>query len=238
MQIIYLQIRLSKSFKDIEEQYDDKLGFELQLNKLRSEISTVNMNLNFSRTALISQPLVAPSLQRLFSKGVGEQDIVELANLFERSHRDGDGGTNIDKLRNIIDELQRQKQGLDEQNQKMLSVLAYSKPLVEFLDGSDHSFSSDEDSVKILSMIASALCILYFRYVGAEKLVDDDLKLFVSLSKGAVVVKGEEAASISELKMTVIKALRVLIAKLDTKSATSCRFRPRRCWTYHTNQHK
>jgi hypothetical protein len=227
-----------KFYKDIEEQYDDKLGFELQLNKLRSEISTVNINLNFSRTALISQPLVGPSLQRLFSKGVGEQDIVELANLFERSHRDGDGSTNIDKLRNIIDELQRQKQGLDEQIQKMLSILAYSKPLVEFLDGSDHSFSSDEDSVKILSMIASALCILYFRYVGAEKLLDDDLKLFVSLSKGAVVVKGEEAASISELKMTVIKALRVLIAKLDTKSATSCRFRPRRCWTYHTNQHK
>jgi hypothetical protein len=125
----------------------------------------------------------------------------------------------MDKLRNIIDELQRQKQGLDEQHQKVLSVLAYSKPLIEILDGSDNSFRSDEDSVKILSMIAFALCILYFRYVGAEKLVDDDLKLFVSLSKdAAAVVKGEEAASISELKMTVIKALRVLIAKLDIKS--------------------
>jgi hypothetical protein len=188
-----------KFYKDIEEHYDDKLGFELQLNKLRSEISTINMNLSVSRTALLAQPLVAPPLQRLFSKGVVEQDIIELANLFERSHRDGDSSTNIDKLRNIIDELQRQKQGVDEQNQKILSVLAYSKPLVEFLDGSDHSFSSDEDSVKILSMIAFALCILYFRYVGAEKLVDDDLKLFVSLSK--------DAASISELKMTVIKAL-------------------------------
>jgi hypothetical protein len=208
-----------KFYKDIEEHYDDKLGFELQLNKLRSEISTINMNLSVSRTALLAQPLVAPSLQRLFSKGVVEQDIIELANLFERSHRDGDSSTNMDKLRNIIDELQRQKQGLDEQNQKILSVLAYSKPLVEFLDGSDHSFSSDEDSVKILAIIAFALYILYFRYVGAEKLVDDDLKLFVSLSKdAAAVVKGEEAASISELKMTVIKALRVLIAKLDIKS--------------------
>jgi hypothetical protein len=208
-----------KFFTDIKEHYDDKLGLELQLNRLRSEIFTVNINLNVLRTALLAQPLVAPSLQRLFSKGVVEKDIVELANLFERSHRDGDGSTNIDKLRNIIDELQRQKQGLDEQNQKVLSVLAYSKPLIEFLDGSDNSFRNDEDSVKILSMIASALCILYFRYVGTEKLVDDDLKLFVSLSKdAAVVVKGEEAVSIPELKMTVIKALRVLIAKLDTKS--------------------
>ena len=75
------------------------------------------------------------------------------------------------------------------------------------------------ERVKILAMIAFALYILYFRYVGTEKLVDDDLKLFVSLSKdAAAVVKGEEAASISELKMTVIKALRVLIAKLDIKS--------------------
>ena len=132
-----------KFYKDIEEHYDDKLGFELQLNKLQSEISTVNMNLNVSRTALLAQPLVGPSLQRLFSKGVGEQDIVELANLLERSHRNGDGSTNIDKLRNIIDELQRQKQGLEEQNQKMLSVLAYSKPLDDFLNGQDHLFTND-----------------------------------------------------------------------------------------------
>ena len=37
-----------------------------------------------------------------------------------------------DKFRSQIDKLQRQKQDLEEQNQKMLSVIAYSKPLVEF----------------------------------------------------------------------------------------------------------
>jgi DNA-directed RNA polymerase delta subunit len=42
-----------------------------------------------------------------------------------------------DKLRNQINELQRQKQVLDEQNQKMLSVSAYSDPVVKFLQGSD-----------------------------------------------------------------------------------------------------
>ena len=77
-----------KFYKDIEEQYDDKLGFESQLNKLRSEIATVSNNLTFLRTATLAQPLVGPSLQRLFSKGLSEQDIVELANIFERSHSD------------------------------------------------------------------------------------------------------------------------------------------------------
>jgi hypothetical protein len=147
------------------------------------------------------------------------------ANLFERSHRDGDSSTNIDKLKNIIDELQRQKQGLDEQNQKMLSVLAYSKPLVEFLDGSDHSFSNDEDNVKILAMIAFALYILYLRYGGAEKRDDDLNKLFVPLSRAAAAVaRGEEAVSIPELKTAVVKALRVLIAKLDIKSQADALF--------------
>src|SRR6476646_728346 len=68
-----------KFYKDIEEQYDDKLGFESQLNKLRSEIAPVSNNLTFLRTALLAQPLVGPSLQRLFSKGLSEQDIVEQA---------------------------------------------------------------------------------------------------------------------------------------------------------------
>ena len=65
-----------------------------------------------------------------------------------------------DKLRNQIDQLQRRKQGLEGQNQKMLSILAYSEPVIEFLHGSDdRSFSNDNDNVKILAMIAFSLYI-------------------------------------------------------------------------------
>jgi uncharacterized small protein (DUF1192 family) len=131
-----------KFYKDIEEQYDDKLGLELKINELRSEISTVSINLNASRTALLAQPLVASSLQRLFSKGVVEQDIVEFANLLDRSYNDSAHKSTMDKqslltelqkygsikstvqelnqqvarLRNEIAALQKQKQGLDEQS--------------------------------------------------------------------------------------------------------------------------
>ena len=73
------------------------LGFESQLNKLQSEIATVSNNLTFLRTATLAQPLVGPSLQRLFSKGLSEQDIVELANIFERSHSHSDNDIGDDK---------------------------------------------------------------------------------------------------------------------------------------------
>jgi hypothetical protein len=126
------------------------------------------------------------------------------------------GSTNIDKLRNQIDKLQRQKQDSEEQNQKMLSVLAYSKPLVEFSQGLDDSFSNDVDNLKILTMISSILYILYLSYVGLEKLADADLnELFIPLSRAAT--RGREAVSIPELKIVVVKALRVLITKLGTK---------------------
>jgi hypothetical protein len=121
-----------------------------------------------------------------------------------------------DKLRNQVHELQGQKQGLVEQNQKMLSIIAYSDPVAKFLQGSDQSFSNDNDNVKILAMIAFTLYILYFRDVGVEKLVDDDdlNKLFVRLSR-AFAAGGEQAVSIPDLKMAVAKTLNVLIAKLD-----------------------
>jgi hypothetical protein len=73
-------------------------------------------------------------------------------------------------------------------------------------------------------MIGLVLNNLYFRYVGSEKLADDDLnKSFARLSRAATIIttttaagqEEEEAVSISELKLDVAKALRVLIAKLN-----------------------
>jgi hypothetical protein len=70
-----------------------------------------------------------------------------------------------------------------------------------------------------LTMISSILYILYLRYIGLEKLADADLnELFVPLSTAAT--RGGEAVSIPELKIAVVKALRALIDKLDTKKVS------------------
>jgi hypothetical protein len=241
-----------KFYKDIEEHYDGKLGFESQLNKLQSEIATVSINLNFSRRALLDQPLVGPSLQRLFSKGVAEQDIVELANLFERSYSHGGGSgessesssitNNIDRqslirglqkyggIKTIIQELtlqidglQTKKKDLDEQNRKMLSILVYSKPIVDFLNRSDneYSLSSDKDNVKILAMIAYAFFMLYIRHLGIGKLLVDELNELVHVPRMAAAVVEGESVSIPELKIAIVQALKILMAKSDTDSQTS-----------------
>jgi hypothetical protein len=238
---------VQKFYKDIEEQYNDKIGFELQLNKLQTEIATVSINLNFSRRALLDQPLVGPSLQRLFSKGVVEQDIVELANLFERSYSHGGssgessesnsitnnidrqslirglqkyGGikTIIQELSQQISELQRKKTDLDEQNQKMLSILTYSKPVVEFLNRSDndYSLSSDKNNVIILAMIAHAFFMLYIRHLGIGKLLVDELDELVHVPRMTAAAVQGESVSIPGLKKAIVQALQILITKSDT----------------------
>ena len=95
---------VQKFFKDVEEQYDDKLGFESKLDKLRSDVVYFNHELDSLRSTLTTQPLVGPALQRLFENGIKEQDIIEVAKIFgmysssnSGSGRDAGGNNPIDK---------------------------------------------------------------------------------------------------------------------------------------------
>ena len=155
-----------KFYKDVEEQYDDKLGFELKLDKLRSEISTVNSELNSSRAALLAQPLVGPALQKLFYNGIREQDIIDLSNLFERYRR---SNGNIDKqsliaklekygsiestiqqltqkleqLKNKVLSLESKRNELNHQNRQILDIMLYCKEVSGFFRGAAFSLRNE-----------------------------------------------------------------------------------------------
>src|SRR5919202_1514147 len=108
----------------------------------------------------------------------------------------------IDELTHRISELQRKNNDLDEQNQRMLSILVYSKPVVEFLNRSDndYSLSSDKDNVKILAMIAYAFFMLYILYQGVGKLLTGELNELVHVPRMAAAAAQDEPVSIPELK--------------------------------------
>ncbi len=73
----------SKFLKDVEEQYDTKLGFESKLKEKREELVVLNNQINSSRQILWFTPLIGPSLSNLFQKGIGEQDIIGINQLVE-----------------------------------------------------------------------------------------------------------------------------------------------------------
>jgi hypothetical protein len=168
-----------KFFKDVEEQYDDKLGFESKLGKLRSDVIYINQELAKLRSTLLTQPLVGPALQRLFENGIKEQDIVELASIFEKyGARDSRDNNLIDKqtlfnelakygsvkamiqaleqrndeLKNEVASLEAKKNELNNRNDKMLSTLAFSEQIMYYFKGMVDSLR-DEIVMRYVTLI-------------------------------------------------------------------------------------
>jgi len=65
-----------KFFKDIEEQYDKKIGFESKVQNLKTEVNTLTQEKKRLHEELLAQPLIGPILFGLFQIGVNEQDIL------------------------------------------------------------------------------------------------------------------------------------------------------------------
>jgi len=232
-------LALHKFLKDIEEDYDNKVGFELKLNQLRSEIIRVTNNINISRATWQLQPLTGPSLERLFAKGILEQDIVEIADLFERSSDQSTGGDNIidrqtlmsdirkyrslklavqelsQDMERLEDEkfgLQLQDQSLDEAKRNMGHMLAYSRQIIPFLLKPNSAANSYENEEKILTMLAHILQNLYVGQRGAQKLVDGNLDGFLP------VVEISATQDLAALRTAVANGLDVMTRKLVAKA--------------------
>jgi hypothetical protein len=74
---------VKKLFKDIETQYNTKLGFEPQIENLKIELQSLNDKREKELQRLKSQPFVVPVLIGLLQRGLDEQDILKVA---ERCH--------------------------------------------------------------------------------------------------------------------------------------------------------
>ena len=74
---------VSKFLKDIEEQYDDKLGFDSKVKEKEEELAQLKNKINHNRLMFRLEPSIGPTLSNLFQKGVTEQDIVGISQLVE-----------------------------------------------------------------------------------------------------------------------------------------------------------
>ncbi len=217
-----------KFFKDVEEQYDNKLGFESTVQNLQLEIN----KLSEQNSKL---PLVGPLLAILVQSGVNEQDIINVAYIFN-THIGSNSNTidiqllisdlhkygpiksviqqlsqDKDNLENQIASLKTQKQDLDRQNQVIVALSIYSKQIVEFYCRSAAALFRNE--IKRLLLIAAFLRYYYVLKLQYEALLQvNGISTFIALIRAA---KGEDVP-ILEIRMSVIKAIEIMIGKLGT----------------------
>jgi hypothetical protein len=78
---------VDKFFKDIDTQYDAKLGLEAEKDRLNTEIQTLKEKRKKELESLKEQPFIGPIIIRLIQLGLTEDDILEsskvLLNLFK-----------------------------------------------------------------------------------------------------------------------------------------------------------
>jgi hypothetical protein len=218
-----------KFFKDVEEQYDNKLGFESKAQNIQLEIN----KLSEQNSKL---PLVGPLLAKLVQSGVNEHDIINVAYIFNTHigsksntidiqllisdlHKYGPIKSVIqqlsqdkDNLENQIASLKIRKQDLDRQNQVIAVLSIYLKQIVEFYCRSAAALFRNE--IKRMVLIAAFLWCYYLSSLQYEALlqVNGGISTFIALIRAA---KGEDVP-ILEIRMSVIKAIEIMIGKLGT----------------------
>jgi hypothetical protein len=234
----------AKFFEDVYKQYNAKVGFESQLNKLRAEVIRLSHEEARLRSGMLTLPLVGPALIRLLQNGASEQDIVDIAQILSS----GDGNSNnskgvtiqeirsliselrtygsiqstikqlsqkVDKLRSQLDSSRAKKQDLDTQNQTISFTLAYSKQMVSFLSGSAISLRNE-----IVGMVTSIAYMMHLLNLGVERLQQQQKLTYNDTNTDneflpLTKVSRGEIVDLPKLKIAVTKAIEIMLTKIN-----------------------
>ena len=74
---------VSKFLKDIENEYDNKLGFDSMIKEKKEELAQLKDKINYNRLMFRLEPSIGPTLSNLLQKGITEQDIIGISQLVQ-----------------------------------------------------------------------------------------------------------------------------------------------------------
>jgi hypothetical protein len=227
----------TKFFKDIYKQYDNKLGFESEIDILRSEISKLNQEEEGLRSQMMTLSSVNPSLIRLLQKGVSEQDIVDVAELLENSggtrndnkritmreirslidelHTFGSTKFTIEKLSQKVNKLRGQVISLRAEKQDLIYTIQYSKNLVGFFSGL--SVSLRNEIMGLISAMSCSMLLLNADKRRAQKSLggdNDSLPMDSEFMPLAMAARGQTLDP-EQLKVALAKAIEISQERLS-----------------------
>ncbi len=127
-----------KFFKDLEEQYNNKLGFELKIDEKRKEIDKINIQIIDFRCILQATPFIGPAMSRLYQKGVFEQDVLAVSQLIDEytnnvsKHNENNNdiennASKVEKVEKLIKDLQNYKNIKIEMKEKQFELDSLQK---------------------------------------------------------------------------------------------------------------
>jgi predicted nucleic acid-binding Zn-ribbon protein len=179
---------VTKFLSDLERHYNNKLGFERKVESLRNEVNKLYQEQVMIRAGLLSLPLVGPKLMKLTQSGVTEQDIINIAAIFEKYIAGKDRESFVSELQNYgclksatqelskqyekmkmeVNLLETQNRDSNKDNQRINSSLANSRHAFDFMQGLINSLRSEIPGLVSISADITRSIGLQFEYL--EKL--------------------------------------------------------------------
>ena len=238
---------VKKFLKDVDDNYDDRLGFASKVEKLNLEITRLTQQLNEIRVQSSQHPAVGQVLLRLVQNGLNEEEIIAIADLIKNdfssrrdpSTRQGQSliddvrqygsikstnyylGEQADKLKKEVSSLQTEQIDLQSNNHKLIYSLQYSKKILDFFQESIDSL--EKEAVRLFSfttVVSMSFLISINRSDGLKKLQDPNSRdEFESLRQSA---RGEKT-DLLRLKKSVTKAIELLLLSMSRKDYTLTR---------------
>jgi hypothetical protein len=235
---------VQKFFKDLNDHYDDKLGFESKLEALQAEFNRLLEEGGRLRMELMTLRLVGPSLTKLMQRGVSEQDIVDIAELLKNggsnssnSNSSSSSHITIEEIRSLIDE--RRKCGgiqltigqLSQKEDKLKNQVAslraekhdlymqnqkaFSTLLYSKQLVSFFSGYSASLGNEITGLVSIFASMLYVLNLQIERLQESQGKYLNEFVPLIRAARGE-VVSLPELKIAMTKAIELLLDKLNS----------------------
>jgi hypothetical protein len=219
---------VEKFFKDIDDNYDDWLGFESKINGLKQQLDRIRMQSSL-------YPVVGQMLLRLVQNGVNEEEIITIADLLRNdfsSRPDSKIQTGrsliddvrqygsiksttyhlaeeSDKLKKQVSSLQTEQLDLQSNNHKLQYLLQYSKKILDFFQESIDSL--EKDAVRLFSFITVVSMSFQLSAQQSEGITKmQDTNLHDEFEPLRQTARGQQT-DLPELKLTVAKAIALLL---------------------------
>ena len=228
---------VKKFLKDIDDNYDDRLGFESKVEKLNLEITRLTQEQDRIRVQSSLHPAVGQVLLRLVQNGLNEEEIIAIADLIKNdfssrrdpSTRTGQSliddvrqygsikstnyylGEQADKLKKEVSSLQTEQIDLQSKNHKLIYSLQYSKKILDFFQESIDLL--EKEAVRLFSF-TTVVSMSFLISINRKKLQDmNSSDEFESLRQSA---RGEKT-DLLRLKKSVTRAIELLLLSISRK---------------------
>jgi hypothetical protein len=231
------EIAVAKFLKDIQEHYDDRLGFQVKVENLEFEIQKLTQQLKIQRTQLSLYPTVGPVILSLFQNGVNEVDIMAFAELIKSQSTSVTNTSSVDgrsllddmrrygdikftlnriskqlyDLRKELGSLEAHKQQLQSDNEHLTIRLADLNKVGHFFNG--YINATITEIARLFSTFAALnVCLLQIQSEMDRALQRSyNVEQLIPLTQ---IVRGEPV-ELSDLKKAVSKATKILLMRMS-----------------------